>query len=110
MLSEWQKAEVEERLRFIEEFLIVGRSTADMIRWVVRVFGITRRQAFRDLARVRAAWSKVAEKDRLVHLHLAIMQRNLLYQRALAEQDFSLALDILDGIARLQGLYPALLC
>jgi hypothetical protein len=107
MLSEAQKAEVLERMRFIEQFLVNGRSTEEIIRRVVKVFGISRRQAFRDLAKVLAAWKKVGEKDRPVNFWRAVVQRDYLYRLALAGQDTSVALSILQDIARLQGLYPA---
>jgi hypothetical protein len=107
MLSESQKAEREERLRLMSKSLIEGRTPTDIVRRAVEQFKITERQAWRDLKTIKARWKKDGKEHRLVNLHKAILRRNDLYRRCLADNDLRSALKVEQDIARLLSLYRA---
>jgi hypothetical protein len=109
MLSPEQKAELEERLRLIENSRLEGLSWTDIIAKGCKQFGVTDRQMRRYRAMVKARWRKEAkerENERLVNLNMAVRQRDDLYRRMLATNELANGLRVLQDRDEMLGLYP----
>jgi hypothetical protein len=109
MLSEAQKAEVETRLRLVENSLIEGKHEGDIVRVGSAQWSISDRQVKRYIATVKARWRQAGqadEKQRLINLHRAVIQRNDLYRRCLVASDHGNALRALDSRDKLLSLFP----
>jgi hypothetical protein len=104
------KAEYVERLRLLENSLLEGMNTTAIIRAAAKQFGITERQAWKDLRTIRRRWAKAKEnakeeEERRSRLHRAELRHNVLYQQALRDNDIATALRIDDSIAWMFGLF-----
>lgn len=102
------KIEMDKRIRMVQEWMMQGHSTADIVRNITSKWDVTERQAFKYIHRAYVSFREVSEKNIENRRHYHLNTRLKLY-RDLKGKEFpegsKAALSILQDIAKLEGLY-----
>ncbi|MFZ4412461.1 MAG: hypothetical protein ACOYOV_05195 [Bacteroidales bacterium] len=100
--------ENEKRIRSVQEWLMSGQCTTDIITQCVNLYGISSRQAYTYLKKAYKEFKKISEEQIEERRSFHIEARLKLY-RDLKDKNTSksaaVAVDILKDIAKLEGLY-----
>lgn len=105
-------AEYEERLGVVEEALLEGREPSAIAKTLVEEYKISIRQAQLDIQTVQDRWKK-ADKELRKKKHYqysrarALRRRELLFSRAIDENDLRLAWEVEKDRSEMVDLYPA---
>lgn len=102
------KIETDKRTRGVQEWMMQGHSSSDIVRQCIAQWGITGRQAYKYIRKAYDAFREQAERDiearRQYHIHSRLkLFRDL--QDKKSSKPAGTALAILQDIAKLEGLY-----
>lgn len=102
------KIETDKRTRAVQEWMMQGHSSADIVRQCTAQWNITGRQAYKYIRKAYEAFRAQAENDiearKQFHIHSRLkLFRDL--QDKKASKPAGVALAILQDIAKLEGLY-----
>lgn len=108
MTQKSTKVETDKRTRAVQEWMMQGHSSADIVRQCIAQWNITGRQAYKYIRKAYEAFREQAEKDiesrRQFHIHSRLkLFRDL--QDKKNSKPAGTALAILQDIAKLEGLY-----
>lgn len=98
------QAEVYQRVKHVQEQLIGGHSTTDIVRKCMSQWKIEKRQAYRYLKDAFELFVKETQNDISERKAFHIQSRMKLYRDAMSGKQTSIALAILDSISKLEGL------
>jgi hypothetical protein len=109
MAQEANKAEVEERVAQIYKQLILRQSRTQILQFASKNWGkLSDRQIDTYIKKARNLLLADFEVDRKVLLAEHIASRNYLYQKSLADKRYQTCLNVLDSVAKLEGLFESL--
>lgn len=99
------KAEVEQRITDVYKLLLRRESTATIVHFAARTWGVAERQAKEYIAKARDRIKEEATEDRQMAIaeHLAL--RRDLYNRAYKDKQWAIAFQIAQDESKLLGLY-----
>jgi len=102
------KVETDKRVRAVQEWMMQGITSADIVRQVMVKYELKERQAYKYIRKAYDAFREQSEKDiearRQFHIHSRLkLFRDL--QDKKSSKPASTALAILQDIAKLEGLY-----
>jgi hypothetical protein len=101
------KTTVLQRIQECVKLLLAGANFDDVCQYASQgAWNVSRRQVHRYVEAAYKRLAKSAERDRNQLLGRHMMQRRVLYARALKANDLRTALLVLRDEAALQGLYP----
>lgn len=93
------------RVRQVQEWLIQGNTTTDIVQNCISSWGIVERQAYRYLKDAFELFRKQSKREIEQSRAFHIQARMKLYKEALNGKQNKTALDILDSIAKLEALF-----
>lgn len=100
--------ELDKRIRVVQEWMMQGFSSADIVRQIIVKYDLKERQAYKYIRKAYEAFREQAEKDIEARKQYHIQSRLKLF-RDLKDKTSSkpagTALAILQDIAKLEGLY-----
>ncbi len=102
------KVETDKRTRAVQEWMMQGHSSADIVRQCTAQWNITGRQAYKYIRKAYEAFREQAEKDMEARRQFHIQSRLKLFrdlQDKKSSKPAGTALAILQDIAKLEGLY-----
>lgn len=98
------QAEMIKRIAAVEDLMLRGASRNNILRSITMKWGVLERQAENYIAEVRKAW-RMAEAERAPHrMEDALEKRRFLYEKAVAGEDYRLALEVEKSTTKLRGL------
>lgn len=102
------QAETEKRIRSVQEWMMSGNSTSDIITQCCNLYGVERRQAYKYVEKAYKNFKELSDNNMEERRAFHIEARLKLY-RDLKEKNTprvaAVAVDILKDIAKLEGLY-----
>lgn len=103
--------DISTRLDFAEEMLLLGKPTKTIVKEIQSVFRVSRSCAFEDVKRTRRRCARRAEKfmtkvELRIQFGLAVRRLEMLFAKALKDDDIALALRACEQQCKLLGLYP----
>jgi hypothetical protein len=104
-VKEADKIEVERRLRQVEDWIIKGLSIRKMVENGIKEWGIKQAQIYRYVNRIFEQWKEENNEISADNYNKAIKRREFIYNKAVEEKDWLLALKTEKDIRELQGLY-----
>jgi hypothetical protein len=107
MAKKSDKVEVEKRIRIIQEWLMQGQTTFDIIRQSVSSWGISERQSYRLLERAYDEFSQLKQRGTKRRLNYHIEARLKLFRDMkdkATPKGARAACMILDSMAKLEGV------
>jgi hypothetical protein len=103
--KEADKFEVERRLRQVEEWVIEGVSISKMVKNGEKLWDIKQTQIYKYVNRIFEQWKEENKEISSDNYVKAIKRREFIYNKAVEEKDWLLALKTEKDIRELQGLY-----
>lgn len=102
------KVETDKRTRSVQEWMMQGHTTSDIVRQCTSNWSITPRQAYKYIRKAYEAFKESAEKDLEARRQFHIHSRLKIFRDLQGKNDSKpagVALEILKDIAKLEGLY-----
>lgn len=102
------KIETDKRTRSVQEWMMQGHTTSDIVRQCTASWSITPRQVYKYIRKAYEAFKESAEKDlearKQFHIHSRLKMFRDLRDKSSCKPA-GVALEILKDIAKLEGLY-----
>jgi hypothetical protein len=108
-MAQQTKAQVDQRVEQIYKQLILRQSRAQLLQFASKNWGkLSDRQIDTYIKKARELLVKDLADDRRALIAEHIASRNHIYQKALVEKRYQTCLNVLDSVAKLEGLFESL--
>lgn len=104
VVAKASKAEFENRINEVFSMLVIGATTAHIVRYSSETWGVTRRQTEKYIARATERLKKLATIDREVEVSKAIKRYEMIFQKALKDGQYYAAINAQKELCKLLAL------